>query len=150
MIATHIVGDSPADNGGLRKGDRLTGIESVAIRNSLDVPQVLMRIGSWKPAKYHFLRGGRPADANVIVGERHSSRIVYYQYFIGALDNVKIYNKALTAGEILHLFNTGTSGTKDLKGNDLKNLVLSLSPNPATDVLTVHDRTQICITTTFT
>ncbi len=59
------------------------------------------------------------------------------QYFIGALDNVKIYNKALTAGEILQLFHTGTTGTKDLKGNDLKNLVLSVSPNPATDVLTV-------------
>ena len=85
LIATHIVEGSPADNGGLRKGDRLTGIESVAIRGSLDVPQVLMRIGSWKPAKYHFMRGGREADANVIIGERHSSRVVYYQYFIGAL-----------------------------------------------------------------
>ena len=46
VIATHIVDGSPADNGGLRKGDKLTGIESVAIRGSLDVPQVLMRIGS--------------------------------------------------------------------------------------------------------
>ena len=59
------------------------------------------------------------------------------QYFIGALDNVKIYNKALTAGEIQQLFNTGTTGTNELNGNDLKNLVLSVSPNPATDVLTV-------------
>jgi PAS domain S-box-containing protein len=85
VIATHIVEGSPADNGGMRKGDRLTGIESVAIRGSLDVPQVLMRIGSWKSAKYHFQRGGRGADANVIVGERSSAYVIYYQYFIGAL-----------------------------------------------------------------
>jgi len=85
VIATHVVEGSPADNGGIRKGDRLTGIESVAIRGSLDVPQVLMRIGSWKPAKYHFQRGGRAADANVIIGERHTSRIILYQYFVGAL-----------------------------------------------------------------
>jgi chitodextrinase len=59
------------------------------------------------------------------------------QYFIGALDNVKIYNKALTAGEIQQLFNTGTTATKELLPNGLKNLVLSVSPNPAVDVLTV-------------
>ncbi len=60
------------------------------------------------------------------------------QYFIGALDNVKIYNKALTAGEIQHLFNTGTTATKELTANLLKKLVLSVSPNPASDVLTVQ------------
>ena len=59
------------------------------------------------------------------------------QYFIGALDNVKIYNKALTAGEIQQLFNTGTTATKDLLPNGLKNLVLSVSPNPSVDMLTV-------------
>ncbi len=60
------------------------------------------------------------------------------QYFIGALDNVKFYNKSLTAAEILHLYNTGTTAVKDLPGNDLKNLVLRVSPNPATDLLTVN------------
>ncbi len=59
------------------------------------------------------------------------------QYFTGALDNVKIYNKALTAGEIQQLYNTGTTATKDLLANGLKNLVLSVSPNPTVDVLTV-------------
>ncbi len=59
------------------------------------------------------------------------------QYFIGALDNVKIYNKALTAAEILHLFQTGTTASKDLS-NALQGLVLSVSPNPTTDVLTVQ------------
>ena len=60
------------------------------------------------------------------------------QYFIGALDNVKIYNKALTAGEIQQLFNKGTTATKDLLPNELKNLVLSVSPNPTVDILTIQ------------
>ncbi len=85
VIASHVVEGSAAENGGIRKGDRLTGIESVSVRQALDVPQVLMRIGSWKSAKYHFLRGGRPADATIIVGERHSGRVIYYQYFTGIL-----------------------------------------------------------------
>lgn len=59
------------------------------------------------------------------------------QYFIGALDNVKIYNKALTAGEIQQLYNSGTTDTKDLAANQLKNLVLSVSPNPTANILTV-------------
>jgi chitodextrinase len=60
------------------------------------------------------------------------------QYFIGALDNVKIYNKALTAAEIAKLYQTGTTDVNDLVGNDLRGVVLSLAPNPATDVLTVQ------------
>ena len=60
------------------------------------------------------------------------------QYFIGALDNVKIYNKALTAAEILKLFQTGTTDTKEQFGGSLSGVVLGMSPNPATDVLTVQ------------
>ena len=59
------------------------------------------------------------------------------QYFIGALDNVKIYNKSLTAAEILQLFQTGTTASKDLS-NALQGLVLSVSPNPTTDVITIQ------------
>lgn len=73
------------------------------------------------------------------------------QYFIGALDNVKIYNKSLTAAEILQLFQTGTTASKDLS-NALQGLVLSVSPNPTTDVLTVQhafDGTQPLLVRVF-
>ncbi len=59
------------------------------------------------------------------------------QYFIGALDNVKIYNKALTAAEIDQLYLTGSTATKE-QLNQLRGLVLNVSPNPTTDVLTVQ------------
>jgi len=60
------------------------------------------------------------------------------QYFIGALDNVKIYNKALTAGEIAKLYQTGVSGTDDLNSDKLRGLVLNVSPNPTSDVLAIQ------------
>lgn len=59
------------------------------------------------------------------------------QYFFGALDNVKIYNKALTGAEINNLFQTGTTGIENLLDNQLRGLVLGVSPNPTTDVLTI-------------
>jgi hypothetical protein len=57
------------------------------------------------------------------------------QYFQGALDNVKIYNKALTPAEIAKLFNSGTTGIKDFalaEYGDVK-----LSPNPVSNVLNI-------------
>ncbi|HRF42306.1 MAG TPA: hypothetical protein PK198_26125, partial [Saprospiraceae bacterium] len=52
------------------------------------------------------------------------------QYFIGALDNVKIYNKALTASEISALFATGTSSAKE--PDFAAAYIESAFPNPAT------------------
>jgi hypothetical protein len=59
------------------------------------------------------------------------------QYFLGALDNVKIYNKALTAGEIHQLFQTGSTGTEEQFANNLRGVVLDVSPNPTSDKLVV-------------
>ena len=59
------------------------------------------------------------------------------QYFFGALDNVKIYNKALTAAEINKLFKTGTTPTDEQASIELLSMVKGISPNPAADVLTI-------------
>ncbi|MBK9736634.1 MAG: T9SS type A sorting domain-containing protein [Saprospiraceae bacterium] len=57
------------------------------------------------------------------------------QYFPGALDNVKIYNKALSAAEIAKLFSSGTTGIKDFaiaKYGDVR-----LTPNPVSNQLVI-------------
>ena len=59
------------------------------------------------------------------------------RYFNGALDNVKIYNKALTAVEANKLFRTGVTPTDDQASAELLNVVKSVSPNPAHDALTI-------------
>ncbi len=59
------------------------------------------------------------------------------QYFEGSLDEVKIYNKALTSAEILQLYNTGTTTSiRDLQ-NELMNYIHILYPNPTTDELII-------------
>ena len=58
------------------------------------------------------------------------------QYFNGALDNVKIYNKALTAAEVKKLFTSGTTPAED-QSLALLSVVKGLYPNPATSTLTV-------------
>ena len=55
------------------------------------------------------------------------------QYFIGALDEVKMYNKALTAEEIGKLYSTGTTATKDGLTQELQEKVHSVYPSPAVD-----------------
>lgn len=57
------------------------------------------------------------------------------QYFIGTLDEVKIYNKALTAAEIEKLFSTGTTGVKDLV--DLEKYNINVYPNPISDKVNI-------------
>jgi hypothetical protein len=59
------------------------------------------------------------------------------QYFIGALDNVKIYNRAVTADEALRLFETGVVSTEELS-NLLTPYIQEVFPNPTTDLLTVN------------
>jgi hypothetical protein len=58
------------------------------------------------------------------------------QYFNGALDNVKIYNKALTAAEVKRLFTSGTTPTDD-QSQTLLSVVKGIYPNPAINTLTI-------------
>jgi chitodextrinase len=59
------------------------------------------------------------------------------QHFFGALDNVKIYNKAMTAAEINKLFRTGTTPVDEQASAALLTLVKGISPNPVANELTV-------------
>jgi chitodextrinase len=53
-------------------------------------------------------------------------------YFPGALDEVKVYNKALTSEEITKLYETGTTGVSYLNPA-LAGYIKVLYPNPGTD-----------------
>ncbi|MEY4205129.1 MAG: hypothetical protein RL013_2833, partial [Bacteroidota bacterium] len=88
------------------------------------------QLANTKPAAGKLNSTGRPLGmgGNPIEGG---------QYFNGALDELKIYNKALTGGEAEHLFNTGTSGTQDANAALLNTLIQDVFPNPATDVMWV-------------
>jgi PAS domain S-box-containing protein len=80
--ALHVEPHSPGSNAGLHVGDRLERIDGVAVDRSLDVPQVLARIGSWSKAKYELKRGVE-FSANVLVGEVPFDRARMYEYLVG-------------------------------------------------------------------
>ncbi|MGH1435762.1 MAG: LamG-like jellyroll fold domain-containing protein [Lewinella sp.] len=60
------------------------------------------------------------------------------QYFNGALDNVKIYNRALTAAEIATLYETGSIVVGTNEPNLVGTYIESVYPNPTTDILNVR------------
>ncbi|MEO8235115.1 MAG: LamG-like jellyroll fold domain-containing protein [Flavobacterium sp.] len=55
--------------------------------------------------------------------------------FNGAIDDLKIYNYAITAADVTSLFNNNTLSSQDFNQNDLK---VSLYPNPANEVLNIE------------
>jgi hypothetical protein len=57
-------------------------------------------------------------------------------YFPGALDEVKVYNKALTSEEITKLYETGTTGVRNLDPV-LSGHIKMLYPNPGKDQMTL-------------
>ncbi len=57
------------------------------------------------------------------------------QFFHGALDEVKIYNKALTADEILSLYNTGTTSIRTPE--TIGKYVRTVYPSPVREILYV-------------
>lgn len=59
------------------------------------------------------------------------------QYFTGALDEVKFYNKALTPAEIAKLYNSGTTTDTDEPSAYLASVVKAVYPNPTTSQLLV-------------
>jgi chitodextrinase len=59
------------------------------------------------------------------------------QYFNGALDELKIYNKALTAEEVEKLYNDGTTGFEDLSVAIQENIQV-IYPNPVADELVIQ------------
>jgi chitodextrinase len=58
------------------------------------------------------------------------------QYFNGALDELKIYNKALTPKEVENLYNSGITSVRDLMQQDaLQGWIEAVYPIPATEEL---------------
>ncbi|MBK9015728.1 MAG: T9SS type A sorting domain-containing protein [Saprospiraceae bacterium] len=67
------------------------------------------------------------------------------QYFTGALDEVKIYNRALTPDEVGLLFSAGSITGVDEPSSELGRMVQAVYPNPSTSELLVKhgfDNTQ--------
>ncbi|MQP23993.1 T9SS type A sorting domain-containing protein, partial [Flavobacterium sp. LMO8] len=63
-----------------------------------------------------------------------------YNYFNGAIDDLKIYNWALNATEISSLY---TNNTLTSENFNLNNLEVALYPNPVNDILNIETALDI-------
>lgn len=65
------------------------------------------------------------------------------QYFNGALDELKIYNKALTGPEAAKLYNSGTVGLNDLSSDILSEYIETVYPVPSAEALNIKHKLDI-------
>ena len=96
---------SPGENAGIRANDVLLKIKGVQIGSAIDVAQVLIRLGPWRPADYVVSRNGIELKANVIIGERVPEYAVSYQYAVGVaylLIGLFVYFRRGNAPKSLH------------------------------------------------
>ncbi len=90
VVAVYVQPGGPADRAGIRRGDvllRIAPIENapaVAVRQAIDVVQLLFRTGVWGKATYTLERNGVEITARVIVADANRDRALYFQYFVGA------------------------------------------------------------------
>ena len=67
--------------------------------------------------------------------------------YIGFLDDLKIYNYALSQSEVSSLFNTNTLSTTNFSNN---NLQASVYPNPTNDILNIQMEKELKTATIYT
>jgi len=105
--ALYVSPGGPASNY-VHAGDRLESIQGVPIQRALDVPQVLVRIGSWLPAKYVVDHGSVPVEIpRLIVGQVPKNGAVIYQYAVGAaflLIGLFVYFRRGSAHKAQHFY----------------------------------------------
>jgi two-component system, NtrC family, sensor kinase len=84
VFALEVRPESPADRRGIKAGDRLLAIHDVPVENATDVPEILVRIGTYGNARYHVERNGRDFRPALVLGAREVNWSVTYQYLVGA------------------------------------------------------------------
>lgn len=107
ITALYVQPRGAADKVGIRSGDVLIDIEERPIRTASDVSQVLVRLGSWKSAKYHIKRQGLDADPKLIIEEHQPDSTIYYQYVVGLIYlaiGLFVYLRRGSADKAIHFY----------------------------------------------
>jgi two-component system NtrC family sensor kinase len=107
VVALHVVKEGAAERAGVRTGDVLKRINSVAIRSSLDVTGLLVRLGAWNTADYTLERGGIEFPAKIFIRERVPDLPLYYQYAVGVAYlaiGVFVYFRRGSSSRALHFY----------------------------------------------
>lgn len=107
VVALHVTPASAGDHAGIHAGDILREAGGSRIGKSTDVPQALLRTGSWTKTDYQLERGGVPLTAPIILEERVPDRSLYYQYLAGfayLLVGLFVYYRRVGAPRSVHFY----------------------------------------------
>ncbi len=107
VVALYVVEDGAAMRAGIRTGDVLKRINGVAIRTSIDVTGLLVRLGAWNTADYTLERGGIEFPAKIFIRERVPDLPLYYQYIVGVAYlaiGVFVYFRRGNSARALHFY----------------------------------------------
>jgi two-component system NtrC family sensor kinase len=83
VVALRVLPGGPADRAGIRANDILRSIQTVAVRDTSDVPRRLAYIGAWAKVAYVVQRAGVDVPVSVIVGEAVRGFAITWQYVVG-------------------------------------------------------------------
>jgi len=70
VLVTRAIEGAPAVKGGVKEGDVITSINSVAIHDGRDLQWVVARLPLGKPVKVRVLRDGKPTLLDVVIEEQ--------------------------------------------------------------------------------
>lgn len=74
VLVSDVVGDSPADEAGLRRGDVITHFDGETVRSARSLTRKVGRADAGDEIVVRYLRKGDPREATVTLGERPSER----------------------------------------------------------------------------
>ncbi|MCW5966282.1 MAG: histidine kinase, partial [Bryobacterales bacterium] len=85
VVALMVDSGSPASRAGVREGYYLLRINRQPVSRPEDVAAILAGLPSWEAVEYTLVERGVEVTAKVILRERSSHTLVYYQYFVGVV-----------------------------------------------------------------
>jgi two-component system, NtrC family, sensor kinase len=85
VSAWHVVADSPAAKAGIKEGDVVESVRSVAIHRNTDVTKVLFRVAPWTQIDYELRRDNRAFKTPVVTAPQDNSTSIENYLRITAL-----------------------------------------------------------------
>lgn len=85
VVALMVESGSPAERAGVREDNYLLRINRQPVSRPEDVAAILAGLPSWEAVEYTLIKRGVEVNAKVILRERSSHSLIYYQYFVGVV-----------------------------------------------------------------
>jgi len=72
VVAWHVVAESPGAKAGIKQGDTVQSVRSIAIHHATDVTRVLYRVGPWAEVRYGIQRNGQTFETPLVTAPQET------------------------------------------------------------------------------